>query len=298
MPNLYSGTSGFAYPSWKPEFYPEKLAAKKFLSYYATRLNAVEVNYTFRRLPSASTLENWVNDTRAGFVFPLKAHMRITHILRLKPSEFTEVFFRAIDPLRTARRLGPVLFQLPPALKCDEALLGDFLATLPPDIRCAFEFRHASWLTDATYGLLEKHGVALCLAESERIVIPKVITSEFVYFRLRMPEYSARGSQGNRRARSRIARLGPRCLRVFQTRRDAGGRVVRRRAAKGVSGAGGAWKLNIYSVFVPEFLPQQAQLFARFALLVGKHASFFKLVIGDSVDHGGDIGVDALLSFG
>ena len=64
-------------------------------------------------------------------MFPLKAHMRITHILRLKPSEFTEVFFRAIDPLRTARRLGPVLFQLPPALKCDEALLADFLDTLP-----------------------------------------------------------------------------------------------------------------------------------------------------------------------
>src|SRR5580693_1564987 len=145
MPNLYSGTSGFAYPSWKPEFYPEKLASKKFLNYYATRLNAVEVNYTFRRLPSASTLENWVADTRAGFVFPLKAHMRITHILRVKPSEFTEVFFKAIDPLRSARRLGPVLFQLPPAMKCDEALLADFLATLPPDMRYAFEFRHVSW---------------------------------------------------------------------------------------------------------------------------------------------------------
>lgn len=190
MPTLYSGTSGFAYPSWKPEFYPEKVPAKKFLNYYATRLNAVEVNYTFRRLPSASTLENWVNETRAGFVFPLKAHMRITHILRLKPSEFTELFLRAIDPLRTARRLGPVLFQLPPALKLDVALLSDFLATLPRDMRCAFEFRHASWLTDAVYALLEKHGIALCLAESEKIVIPKVITSSFVYFRLRMPEYS------------------------------------------------------------------------------------------------------------
>lgn len=191
MPNLFSGTSGFAYPSWKPEFYPEKLPSKKFLSYYATRLNAVEVNYTFRRLPSASTLENWVAQTRPGFVFPLKAHMRITHILRLKPSEFTDVFFKAIDPLRTARRLGPVLFQLPPAMKCDEALLGDFLSTLPAGMRYAFEFRHASWLADKVYGLLEKHGVALCLAESEKIVIPKVITSSFVYSRLRMPEYSA-----------------------------------------------------------------------------------------------------------
>ncbi len=231
MPTLYSGTSGFAYPSWKPEFYPEKLPAKKFLSYYATRLNAVEVNYTFRRLPSASTLENWVNDTHPGFVFPLKAHMRITHILRLKPSEFTEVFFRAIDPLRTARRLGPVLFQLPPALKCDEALLADFLATLPRDVPCAFEFRHASWLTDGVYGLLEKHGVALCLAESEKLVIPKVITSSFVYSRLRMPEYSPEDRAEIAAGSAKSARIGPRCLRFLQTRRDAGGRAVRRRTA-------------------------------------------------------------------
>jgi uncharacterized protein YecE (DUF72 family) len=191
MPKLYSGTSGFAYPSWKPDFYPEKLPSKKYLSYYSQRLNAVEVNYTFRRLPSASTLENWVSQTRAGFVFPLKAHMRITHIQRLRPSEFTDVFFRAIDPLRAARRLGPVLFQLPPALKCDEALLADFLVTLPRDIRCAFEFRHVSWLVPAVYQLLEKHGGALCLAESERLVIPEVVTANFVYSRLRMPEYSA-----------------------------------------------------------------------------------------------------------
>jgi uncharacterized protein YecE (DUF72 family) len=191
MPTLYSGTSGFAYPSWKPDFYPEKLPAKKFLSCYAERLNAVEVNYTFRRLPSASTLEKWVADTRAGFVFPLKAHMRITHILRLKPSEFTGVFFQAIDPLRSARRLGPVLFQLPPALKCDEALLGDFLATLPAEFPCAFEFRHTSWLKDSVYQLLAKHQRALCLAESEKLVIPEVVTAPFVYSRLRMPEYSA-----------------------------------------------------------------------------------------------------------
>src|SRR5208337_1890072 len=195
MPTLYSGTSGFAYPSWKPEFYPEKLPAKKFLSYYATRLNAVEVNYTFRRLPSASTLENWVNDTRPGFVFPLKAHMRITHILRLKPSEFTEVFFKAIDPLRSAGRLGPVLFQLPPAMKCDQALLADFLATLPRDIRFAFEFRHASWLADPIYQLLEQHRIALCLAESDKLVVPEVITASFIYSRLRKLDYSAEERQ-------------------------------------------------------------------------------------------------------
>lgn len=190
MAHLYSGTSGFAYASWKPDFYPQKLTSKKFLSYYGERLNAVEINYTFRRLPSATTLENWVSETRAGFVFCLKAHMRITHIQRLKTSDFTDVFFRAIDPLRASRRLGTVLFQLPPALKCDEALLAEFLTTLPRDVRCAFEFRHDSWLKEPVYQLLEKHGVALCLAESEKLVVPKVITADFVYSRLRMPEYS------------------------------------------------------------------------------------------------------------
>ena len=200
MPRLYSGTSGFAYASWKPDFYPEKLPSKKFLSYYSQRLNAVEINYTFRRLPSASTLENWVNETRSGFTFPLKAHMRITHILRLKPSEFTDVFFKAIDPLRSAGRLGPVLFQLPPAMKRDDALLADFLPALPADIRCAFEFRHASWLADPVYDLLKQRGVALCLAESERLVVPEVITADFVYSRLRKPDYSAedRAEIGNR----------------------------------------------------------------------------------------------------
>lgn len=187
---LFCGTSGFAYTAWKPEFYPANLPSKRFLEHYAQRLNAVEINYTFRRLPSASTLESWVNATPKHFVFPLKAHMRITHIQRLKPSEFTDVFFRAIDPLRTAGRLGPVLFQLPPAMKCDTELLEGFLRTLPADLRCAFEFRHASWLADPVYELLAKHGIALCLAESERLVVPEVITADFVYSRLRKPEYT------------------------------------------------------------------------------------------------------------
>ena len=200
MPKLFCGTSGFAYATWKPDFYPAKLASKKFLEHYAQRLNAVEINYTFRRLPSTTTLESWVNATPPGFVFPVKAHMRITHIQKLKPSEFTDVFYRAIDPLRTAGRLGPVLFQLAPSLKCDTALLADFLPTLPSDLRSAFEFRHASWLTDPVYELLRKHGAALCLAESERLVVPEVITADFVYSRLRKPEYTAQDREeiGNR----------------------------------------------------------------------------------------------------
>ncbi len=89
-------------------------------------------------------------------------------------------------------------------MKCDEALLGDFLATLPTDMRCAFEFRHASWLVRSGVRLLEKHGVALCLAESEKLVIPEVITADFVYSRLRMPEYS---SEDRKEIAARVGQL-------------------------------------------------------------------------------------------
>ena len=192
MATLFAGTSGFAYSTWKPGFYPAKLPAKGFLKHYAERLNSVEINYTFRRLPARATLASWVEATPAGFVFAVKANQRITHILRLKNAgEATEVFFRAIDPLRSARRLGPVLFQLPPNLKCDVPLLADYLALLPTDIRHAFEFRHASWLAEPVYELLRRHNAALCLAESEKLEIPEAITADFVYYRLRKPEYSS-----------------------------------------------------------------------------------------------------------
>lgn len=190
MSRLYAGTSGFAYPQWKPRFYPEDVPQKRFLEYYAGRLNSVEINYTFRRLPAAATLASWVQATPPGFVFCLKAHMRITHVRRLKDAgEATEVFLKVIDPLRAARRLGPILFQLPPQLRADPKLLADYLPLLPPDLRFAFEFRHPSWLNDEIYGLLERHRACLCLAESEKLEIPRVLTADFVYFRLRKPDY-------------------------------------------------------------------------------------------------------------
>jgi uncharacterized protein YecE (DUF72 family) len=211
MARLYCGTSGFAYPSWKPDFYPAKMGQKDFLKHYATRLNAVEINYTFRQLPSASTLEKWVEATPAGFMFACKAHQRITHILRLKESEFTPLFFKAIDPLRSARRLGPVLFQLAPNFKCDLQLLQSFLAKLSPDLHYAFEFRNASWLVDEVYRLLEQHRVSLCLAESDKLEIPHVITAGFVYSRLRKGDYSP---EERAEIRGRVAAL-------LETGRDA-----------------------------------------------------------------------------
>jgi uncharacterized protein YecE (DUF72 family) len=191
MPRLYTGSSGFAYPSWKPDFYPAKLPAAQFLTHYASRLNCVEVNYTFRRLPSRAVLEKWVGSTPEGFTFALKAPMRLTHILKLvDAAEFTELFLKTVDPLRSARRIGPILFQLPPSFKCDLDRLRNYLAILPPDLRFAFEFRHASWLNDEVYEVLRARNVSLCVAESEKLEVPEVITADFVYYRLRKPEYT------------------------------------------------------------------------------------------------------------
>ena len=91
MAQLFAGTSGFSYPAWKPEFYPKDLPAKRFLEHYASRLNSVEVNYTFRQLPSAKTLEGWLTATPVGFAFACKAHMRLTHIMKMKDAESAEM---------------------------------------------------------------------------------------------------------------------------------------------------------------------------------------------------------------
>ncbi|HXE89490.1 MAG TPA: DUF72 domain-containing protein [Terriglobales bacterium] len=191
MARLYAGTSGWSYPSWKPDFYPAKLPSKKFLEFYATRLNSVELNVTFRRFATASMQQGWISVTPAEFRFSVKAHQNITHVLRMRNAEeFTRSFLGSLQPMAEAGKLGTVLFQLPPFLKCDAALLADFLTLLPRAARPAFEFRHASWFRDEVYKLLADSGAALCVAESEKLEVPEVATADFLYFRLRKPEYS------------------------------------------------------------------------------------------------------------
>lgn len=191
MAKVYAGTSGWSYASWKPDFYPAKLASAKFLSYYATRLNSVEVNYTFRRFPTEKLLEGWINATPDDFKFALKAHQMITHIKRLRDTaDWLMRFFSSLRPLEDSKKLGPVLFQLPPNLKCDVELLRNFLEDLPPGLRCAFEFRDASWLCEGVYAVLRSRNAALCQAESEKLETPEVQTADFCYLRLRKQEYS------------------------------------------------------------------------------------------------------------
>jgi len=188
---IYAGTSGWSYATWKPRFYPPKLASKKFLEYFATRLNSVEVNYTYRVFASEKLLRSWLDQTPPHFRFSFKAHQLITHIKRLRDAaDVTERFYRSLQPMHEAGRLGTVLFQLPPFLKCDLALLGEFLSHQPAAMHKTFEFRHESWFTDDVFALLRQHDAALCVAESEKLVVPDVQTASFAYYRLRKPEYS------------------------------------------------------------------------------------------------------------
>lgn len=191
MAQLYIGTSGWAYPTWKPAFYPEKLAQKKFLNFYASKLNAVEVNYTFRQLVKETTVQNWIAETPEQFRFTIKAHQVLTHIKRLKNAEeFLARFIGTLEGLERAGRLGPVLFQLPPNFKADQAVLTDFLKNVPRSMRTSFEFRNESWFTDATWTTLRERNIALCVAETEERDTPDVITADYAYYRYRKPTYT------------------------------------------------------------------------------------------------------------
>jgi uncharacterized protein YecE (DUF72 family) len=197
MAQLYAGTSGWAYPTWKHDFYPAKLAQAKFLGYYATQLNAVEVNFTFRQLVKDTTIQKWIEATPPGFCLSPKAHQVITHIKRLKKTEdFLPRFMGTLEPLAHAGKMGPVLFQLPPNFKLDLGVLEEFLVVLPKGVRAAFEFRHASCFADEAFALLKKYNRAICVAESEERNTPDVVTADFCYYRYRKPEYTPDERQG------------------------------------------------------------------------------------------------------
>ena len=191
LPRLFAGTSGWAYTTWKPGFYPADVSSKKFLDYYASQLNTVEVNYTFRKLPTAAMVERWLAQTGDGFRFSFKAPQRITHFQRLREcDELVDKFFAALKPAEAAGKLGLVLFQLPPNFKADLPRLETFLGmpALRQDKapRIAFEFRHASWFTDETNAVLRKYDAAFCIAETDDLQTPEVHTAAtHTSFRLR-----------------------------------------------------------------------------------------------------------------
>ena len=185
---VFVGTSGYSYKEWKGNFYPKDLPEKDMLHFYAERFQTVEINNTFYRMPSEKMLSRWSEEVPEGFAFVLKAPCRITHEMRLKDAEDAVSYF-----LQTAsvvgKKLGPLLFQLPPFLKKDLPRLRDFLSFLPRGQRVAFEFRHASWFDNEVYETLRSQGAALCLAETDEGATPLISTATWGYLRLRRKEY-------------------------------------------------------------------------------------------------------------
>jgi uncharacterized protein YecE (DUF72 family) len=188
--NLYVGTSGYSYKEWKGTFYPKDLPAGQMLRFYGERFRTVEINNTFYRLPTASVLQAWASDVPVDFRFALKAPQTITHRQRLKNAgDSVAQWLEVAAALK--KRLGPLLFQLPPNFKKDVSRLRDFLGLLPRKRRVAFEFRHPSWFDQEVFELLRDHQAALCIAEAENYLeVPFVATTDWGYLRLRRPDYS------------------------------------------------------------------------------------------------------------
>ena len=180
---IWVGTSGYNYPEWRGSFYPEKFPTAKMLPFYAERLTTVEINYTFYRSPNPSILAGWSRQTPPHFRFTLKAPKRITHDAKLRDCAESLKYF-----LETAATLGPklaiLLFQLPPFFRKDVAVLDAFLEGFPAGTRAAFEFRHASWLSEEVFERLTARNLALCVADSEKTTTPVEITADYGYFRL------------------------------------------------------------------------------------------------------------------
>ena len=193
--DIVIGTSGYGYKEWIGSFYPPGTKPKAMLGYYATKLPTVEINYTFRRMPTAKLLEGWASQVPESFTFVLKAPERITHRAKLKDvHETTLAFVTAAQAL--GPRLGALLFQLPPYAKKDVPVLRAFLADLRGGPRAAFEFRHPSWLEEDALAALREHGAALCLSESDDTVAGDeldaalISTADWGYLRLRRTDYS------------------------------------------------------------------------------------------------------------
>jgi uncharacterized protein YecE (DUF72 family) len=188
---LRVGTSGYSYKEWKGSFYPQKLADREMLSFYARQFSTVEINHSFYRMPTENVLLQWAQTVPEGFRFALKANQKITHIQRLRDCESTlKRFLEVASVLSEGDHLGPILVQLPPNFKFDRPLLEDFLALRPQAFAFAFEVRHPSWYTDETYAVLRQHDTALCLSETEKQTPPDVITAGFTYARLRLENYT------------------------------------------------------------------------------------------------------------
>jgi len=183
---VHIGTSGFHYKHWVGLFYPEGTKPHQMLPFYIRHFHTVEMNNTFYQLPASSTFEAWRENTPKPFCFAVKASRFITHMKKLKdPEESIANFFLRIELLE--RKLGPILFQLPPRWKLDTPRLAAFLKVLPAQHKYVFEFRDETWLVPQVFKLLAEHNAAFCIHDLGEMKTPIEITADFTYVRFHGP---------------------------------------------------------------------------------------------------------------
>lgn len=224
---VYVGTSGWQYADWWGRFYPKDVPKREWLAYFSERFPTVEVNNTFYSLPSEETFVDWRKGSAEGFLFTLKASRYITHMKRLKdPRDPVRTFWTPAR--RLARKLGAVLFQLPPNFEANPERVEGFLRALPKGVRPAFEFRHESWGTDEVHEVLDRHGAALVLADSPGARVPPVVTGGWSYVRFHKGREDAFDYKRDklRRWADKIAALEAEDVYVYFNN-DPGGAAVR-----------------------------------------------------------------------
>jgi uncharacterized protein YecE (DUF72 family) len=181
------GTSGWSYDHWDGVLYPPGTPTAQRLAHYVRRFDTVELNASFYRWPRTATFAGWRQRLPAGFGLSVKAPRGLTHARRLSaPEPWIPRLTSAWHELGDRRAV--LLVQLHPAHQRDDARLGRFLALLPGWMRVAVEFRHASWLDDAVFALLERHGAAYCVMSGARLPCVLRATAPFVYVRMHGPD--------------------------------------------------------------------------------------------------------------
>jgi uncharacterized protein YecE (DUF72 family) len=187
---IHIGTSGWMYRDWRGVLYPRRLPARRWLAFYTTAFQTVEINNTFYHLPTEQTFLAWRRQAPPGFIFAVKANRYLTHQKKLKQAEEPlDVFLGRALLLQAS--LGPILYQLTPYWRCDRARLASFLALLPRDLKHVFEFREDSWYQEDIRTLLTQAGVGLCIHDSRRTACPHWLTSPLVYVRFHGPTDAA-----------------------------------------------------------------------------------------------------------
>jgi len=209
--SLHVGTSGWAYPEWRPEFYPAGLPQSRFLEHYGQVLSACEINATFYRLQSETTMHRWSDSVPEGFRFALKAHRGLTHGVLFPPDEAEDGllarFLASVGAV--GGRLGALLVQLPPSRTRDDAGLDRLVRALAGGPPPAFEFRHASWAEPAVVDRIAAGGGTVCLAETTGAVPDALPPGPIAYVRLRADRYDDDAREGWRELLAREARERP-----------------------------------------------------------------------------------------